>query len=786
MSSIDNPIVSVLIPSLNNEDYIAECINSVINQTLDNIEIICIDAGSTDNTLEIIKSFAKMDSRIKIIKSDKRSYGYQMNLGLKKASGQYIGIVESDDYIDKNMYEQLISLSNNGEMDIVKSTFFHVYEEGELKMKVDWSKKELKNVDNPFNIYNQEKFLDGHPSIWAGIYNRDFLIRNNIYFLEEKGAGWVDNPFFYETAFAAEKIVYIAVPFYYYRESNPNSSSNALGDFTIPIRRMIDNLNIVEKYNCKDKDVLHVVYVRAFAYIANVFRRDGYENHMGELMPLIHRMLLMLDENIILEKFNYKSQETYYKFLSPLHIIEGNNHVLTTDEHELLIKENDFLYDRISKLSKYNEKLKSDIKKEKRSNKKLKSIKSSKSFKLGSYFALPIHKIKQSKNHLKNRMYKNILFIPSDNSRTSGAFISMVNLIVQLRAKYKLNIHVIIPNKGNGDELLKSEGIDYTLIPSNDWVIPLSHEKDESLLQEIENKKAKNNKAIQKIKNYIIENNIDLVHINTTYSYVGAIAAIETNTPFVWHLREFLEEDQSNTLWDRKKGNELINKSNKVIAISDSIYNKYSTIFDKDKLVKIYNGIDAKKFYKPDKNILSNDKIIFIFVGGFEYYKGQIEFANACAKLYDDGFKDFEIWFIGTGKDEVKYQVQNILSSLDSNQVKYLGYKKNVEEYFMKSDISFTCAKSEAFGRTTVEAMLSGNLVIGADSAGTKELINDGVTGILYSQGDSNDLCLKIKDAIINIEKSKEIAKNGRAYMESNMTAEKNAENVYKLYKEIL
>ena len=79
MSSIDNPIVSVLIPSLNNEDYIAECINSVINQTLDNIEIICIDAGSTDNTLEIIKSFAKMDSRIKIIKSDKRSYGYQMN-----------------------------------------------------------------------------------------------------------------------------------------------------------------------------------------------------------------------------------------------------------------------------------------------------------------------------------------------------------------------------------------------------------------------------------------------------------------------------------------------------------------------------------------------------------------------------------------------------------------------------------------------------------------------------------------------------------------------------------
>ena len=78
--SQNNPIISILVPSLNVENYVAECIESIINQTISNIEIICIDAGSTDNTLNILEDYAKKDSRIKLVNSSVRSYGYQMNL----------------------------------------------------------------------------------------------------------------------------------------------------------------------------------------------------------------------------------------------------------------------------------------------------------------------------------------------------------------------------------------------------------------------------------------------------------------------------------------------------------------------------------------------------------------------------------------------------------------------------------------------------------------------------------------------------------------------------------
>ena len=224
-----------------------------------------------------------------------------------------------------------------------------------------------------------------------------------------------------------------------------------------------------------------------------------------------------------------------------------------------------------------------------------------------------------------------------------------------------------------------------------------------------------------------------------------------------------------------------------MIAISNSIYNKYIDIIDDEKLVCIYNGIDAKTFYKPNKKILQNKKVILIMVGGFEFYKGQIEFAQGCVKAYEKGYYNFEVWFIGMGRHDVKDKVKNIFKKAGMEHiVKYLGYKYDVENYYKQSDISFTCAKSEAFGRTTVEAMLSGNLVIGANTAGTKELIENNETGLLYEQGNSDDLSEKIIYAITNPKKSEKIAEKGRKYMFENMTSEINADKIYKLYKEIL
>jgi len=85
--------VSVLMPSLNVVRYIRECMESVISQTMEEMEILCIDAGSTDGTLEILEEYVRKDRRVRLIKADKKSYGYQMNLGLKEALGEYTGLI---------------------------------------------------------------------------------------------------------------------------------------------------------------------------------------------------------------------------------------------------------------------------------------------------------------------------------------------------------------------------------------------------------------------------------------------------------------------------------------------------------------------------------------------------------------------------------------------------------------------------------------------------------------------------------------------------------------------
>lgn len=385
---------------------------------------------------------------------------------------------------------------------------------------------------------------------------------------------------------------------------------------------------------------------------------------------------------------------------------------------------------------------------------------------------------------INNNAFK-IAFISSDNFNGSGAFISMVNLINILRNKYQLNVFVVLPEEGNGVELLEEFNIPFVIIKSFHWIIPVQNK--DSIILKIKNfiKKFINKFAIYKISKLIQEYDIDLVHINTSYSYVGAVSSINNNVPFLWHLREFLEESMDYCIWD-KNGYELINQSTKIIPISDSLKRKYETIFDSEKLIRIYNGIDDKKFYKPNKKIFEQDKLIFLIVGVVEYHKGQLDLAKACSKLYLNGFHNFEIWFVGGGNDlDIKNNILEIFDSSKMDNYKFFGFKKNVEEYYKKADISFTCSEFEAFGRTTVEAMLSGNLVIGSDSAGTKELIGDD-RGILFKLHDSDDLYDKIKFAIDNPDLVKHIAQKGREYMYKNMTAEKNADNIFQLYSKVL
>lgn len=323
----NNLKISVIMPSFNEINYIEECLKSVVNQTLEDIEIICVDGESNDGTLEILKKYASKDSRIEVYTSDKKSYGHQVNLALSKAKGEYIGIIETDDFIEEDMFEQLYALTENGTVDMVKSTFYHYNDSDEenIKITVNDAKKNIKTTEK-FTIKEEPLIVEGHPSVWAGIYRREFLNDNNIKMVEERGGGWVDNPFFYETAITAKSIRYIHKPFYYYRESNPDSSSNNFTDFTLPMRRVLDLFDIFEKYGYVSEEVKRLFYNRLFRYIEIILENNelDYRNLDYDTCFYIQKVLKKVDEDFVREKMHNNFKIIYYKFISPLFLKRFN------------------------------------------------------------------------------------------------------------------------------------------------------------------------------------------------------------------------------------------------------------------------------------------------------------------------------------------------------------------------------------------------------------------------------------------------------------------------------
>lgn len=262
----ETPKVSIIMPSLNVQPYIRQCVDSVLNQTLNDIEILCIDAGSTDGTLEILQEFAQKDHRIRLLHSDRRSYGYQVNLGIKNSVAEYIGIVETDDYIVPEMFEILYSAAvNAGRPDVVKSGNYVIWPapDGGERITEDYP------IDLPsgsvFQLSDHYELLIGHPNIWTCIYKRAFIKKNNIHVVEAPGGGWVDVPFLYQTLCEAGQICWVNKPLYYYRRNNPTASTR-LKDCSIPMARINDCKDYLEKRFPSNRILEKQLFYRALYY----------------------------------------------------------------------------------------------------------------------------------------------------------------------------------------------------------------------------------------------------------------------------------------------------------------------------------------------------------------------------------------------------------------------------------------------------------------------------------------------------------------------------------------
>ncbi|MCI8659514.1 MAG: glycosyltransferase [Lachnospiraceae bacterium] len=226
------PKVSVILPSLNVAEYIEACMESVVHQTLQDLEMICVDAGSTDGTREILERYAREDSRIVVLHSDTKSYGRQVNMGLDRATGEYVAILETDDWIEPDMYQYLYDNGAAESLDYVASDFDLLYrlQNGADYLirqrlfhgdKQDWYGRIL-DSDEIATLRSADYVL------WKGLYRREFLNSHHIRLHPSPGAAFQDMGFLQQVKTYAKQAKYLDKSFYRYRQDREEASSKGL------------------------------------------------------------------------------------------------------------------------------------------------------------------------------------------------------------------------------------------------------------------------------------------------------------------------------------------------------------------------------------------------------------------------------------------------------------------------------------------------------------------------------------------------------------------------------
>ena len=287
MPDVSQTLVSVIVPIYNVEKYLDQCLSSIEAQTHRNLEVLCINDGSTDGSRDIICAHAEKDSRVRLIDKKNGGYGEGCNMGLGLAKGEWVSIIEPDDWIEPGMYGDMLSFAAGFDetIDVIKTPWTDICNWNDPKKQRAYPSTmvhHLKTSARPFTIGEQTALIEMHPSIWSAIYRRDFLNEKNIRFIPFPGAGWADNPFLIETMCQAKAIVYLDKPYYNYRCDLPGSTKNhkTADAVTRPFDRWIDMMGVLNRLGVTDERILKAHYLRGFNYTFGAISDDGWDNQL--------------------------------------------------------------------------------------------------------------------------------------------------------------------------------------------------------------------------------------------------------------------------------------------------------------------------------------------------------------------------------------------------------------------------------------------------------------------------------------------------------------------------
>lgn len=342
--------VSVVIPVYNVEDYLGECLDSIVNQTLDDIEIICVNDGSKDKSLEILNDYANNDDRFTIISQENGGHAVATNRGMELAKGKYLYLMDSDDILDVTALEKTYNLAEEKEVDFVIFQAINYYMDKDEYVKAEnYSMNALADYvgDKVFNYKDIKDFIfDIAVTPWSKLYNNEFIKKSKAKFPE--GLIFDDNVFFFEVLFNAERIAFYREHLFkrrWYSSSSTTAGDKRFAD-TIEINNLI--IKVFIKYGLFDefKEFLFnrkikIVYMR-FTKVKDEFKeyfynkmKADFESMLGdEIYDGILDCLTFRNKSIFENVINSNS---FKEFMMMMDIFHLNNKVNS------LISENRYL-----------------------------------------------------------------------------------------------------------------------------------------------------------------------------------------------------------------------------------------------------------------------------------------------------------------------------------------------------------------------------------------------------------------------------------------------------------
>lgn len=296
-----NPLISIIVPIYKVEDYLEKCIDSILSQSITKFELILIDDGSPDECGKICDSYASRDHRIKVVHKQNEGLSAARNSGLDIAEGDYVGFVDSDDWIHDKMYETLLNLLIDNNADIAQCEFIRTFDEEET---IDNSQRNtietFNNIESLKNIYNK-KAISTVVS-WNKLYKRELF--DHIRF--PKGKIHEDEFTTHKLLYKSKKLVYTNKVLYFYRQT-PNSIMNS-------------------KFNKKRLDILDAMQERLdFAELTQneMFVNETLQKYMFRLVSFYYKCKIEIpEEKNIIKDIKKRSDLLFLK-----HYINGNSKI---------------------------------------------------------------------------------------------------------------------------------------------------------------------------------------------------------------------------------------------------------------------------------------------------------------------------------------------------------------------------------------------------------------------------------------------------------------------------